>query len=262
MVMPLLWATAKLLPFSPKAARFTKPVLWATLPLTAFFVFSTFSRSGFIALGVALLSWLSLQRRKFRTVIGVLLLIMAVVPFLPMPEGYLDRLQTIRTFEEEQESSAISRLHFWKVAMSMVAAHPLGVGLFNFEANYDDFDTTDGAWGRNRSVHNSHLQILTELGVIGFALWVFLLISSLIGCLRIRRKADAIGMDTRTGQVLWTLATAIFVSLFAFMVGGLFISMGLNDLTWLMFAAVAALERVASHAANPPAPIVKRASLI
>ena len=47
------------------------------------------------------------------------LVLAAALPFVPIPKGYFDRVQTIRTYEEVQDDSALSRLHFWQVAVQM-----------------------------------------------------------------------------------------------------------------------------------------------
>ena len=93
-------------------------------------------------------------------------------------------------------------------------------------------------------MHSSYFQMLTETGFIGFALWIFLFISSIVLCIRVRSRSATPGLTPRDSDVLWTLATAFMVSLVSFSVGGIFISMALNDLTWLIFAAIAALDRV------------------
>ena len=244
MVMPLLWAGGRLVPNAIPFRKAIRLFAYIAIPLTAFFVISTFSRSGFLALGAGLLLWFMLQRRKITSVLVISAALLAALPFVPMPEGYTERMETIQTFEEVQDSSAISRLHFWEVAMRMSADYPLGVGLFNFEPHYDDYDFSDGAYGRNRSVHSSYFQMLTETGFIGFALWIFLFISSIVLCIRVRSRSATPGLTPRDSDVLWTLATAFMVSLVSFSVGGIFISMALNDLTWLIFAAIAALDRV------------------
>ena len=43
--------------------------------------------------------------------------------------------------------------------------------------------------------------------------------------------------------------------MFAFVVGGSFLSLAVNDLTWLIFGLVAALDRVSRQPAAAPAPV-------
>lgn len=252
MIMPLLWAGGRVVPRTIPFQRQLRLFAYTAIPLTAFFVVSTFSRSGFLALGAGFLMWLALQKRRLTTALVLAVIAVALLPVIPLPEGYAERVETIQTYEEVGETSAISRLHFWQVALLMVSDHPLGVGLFNFEPNYNEYDDTQGAYGTNRSVHNSHLQVLTEMGFLGFALWVLLFVSSFVICFRVRKWTSITRVDQRDREVMWTLATAFVVSLTSFAVGGFFISMALNDLTWLIFAAVAALDRVARAKVDAP----------
>jgi hypothetical protein len=54
-----------------------------------------------------------------------------------------------------------------------------------------------------------------------------------------------------------TYGNALIASLSAFLVGGSFISMALNDLTWLTFAVIASLDRISkATCAERSAPVL------
>jgi len=175
-------------------------------------------------------------------VIAVVVLI--ALPFVPMPEGYFDRLQTIQTYEETNETSALSRLHFWKVAMRMAADRPLGVGLRNFDHAYDRYDFLGGEYGYGRSVHSSHFQALAEMGYLGAILWVALLVYANVAALRIRAFGATSGLPSDEARFYTTVGNALIVSMVAFIVGGGFIALLNNDITWYTFAIVAAGDRL------------------
>ena len=64
--------------------------------------------------------------------------------------------------------------------------------------------------------------------------------------IRQRAKTHAIPEDER--YFLIASANALIVSIVGFLVGGAFIALSLNDLTWYTFALVAALDRLSvSH---------------
>lgn len=222
-------------------------------PLSGFMIVSTFSRGGFLALAGGIVVFVALQKHRLRAAAaaGALFLVSSVV-FTP-PEGWSDRISTIRTYEEIGEFSAISRPHFWRVAVEMAKAHPLGVGLFNYEPNYDRFDFSGGEFGRSRSVHSSHFQALAETGVIGTAAYGFLFGYSAILLFRIRSRSRVPHLSAEDSHFLAATATALIAAIVAFLVGGSFIAMALNDLTWLMFALVAALDRISLEMATVPA---------
>ena len=221
---------------------------WAVVPLTALAIVGTYSRGAFLATACGFLVFLLLQRRKALTVVAFSAALLVGLKWAPVDTTYVDRLRTIRTYEAEPEQSALGRLHFWKVAMIMVAANPLGVGLRNFELGYDHYDFSFGAYQTRRSVHSSHFQALAETGYAGAALWVFLLGYSLWRTWRVRRASRSPDLSPDTRRLLFTSANALMASQVAFIVGGSFHAELLNDLNWFMFALVAALDFVSRSA--------------
>jgi O-antigen ligase len=164
---------------------------------------------------------------------------------VPLPEGYVERMQTITTYEQVGEGSALGRLHFWRIAWLMVKDNPYGVGLRRYDNAYDNYDDSDGAFGRGRSVHNSHLEVLAEMGYAGFVLWIILFVYAMWICTRIRFSASRHpGLSDEDRKYYLAMSTAFAASMLAFIVGGAFIASANNELTWLTFAMVAALDRI------------------
>ena len=239
MVLYLLIATAQNV-----SSRWVARGYWLAAPLTVMTVVSTFSRAGFLALVASALVFTLVQRRRWL----LLSVALAVLPLLlivaPIPQGYADRIQTIRTFQDSEETSALSRFHFWRVALRISADHPLGIGLWNFESVYDSYDDLDGLYGRRRAVHNSFLQALDETGWLGGALFVALHGYGFVVCFLIRRRARLPGLPPPDSRFLATVGGALMASMVGFVVGGFFVSMAYNDLTWLTFGIVAAVDRL------------------
>jgi len=251
MVMPLLLATAQNL---EDRWIWIRRGFYVSVPLCAITVVSTFSRGGFVAMAVAALAYVMLQRR--RVVALAAMAVLAGIAFLvvPVPEGYFDRLQTIQTYEEVDDNSALGRLHFWRVAVIMAESRPFGVGLRNYEAAYDEYDFSDGEFGRRRSVHNSHFQVLAELGFPGIVIWASLFLTAFVMALRVRARSKRPDLTPEESRFFFTMANALMVSMVGFLVGGSFVASALNDVTWLTFAMVASLDRLARQAI--PVPVV------
>lgn len=215
-------------------------------PLTILMIIGTMSRAGFLSVATAVLTYVLLQRRRMLTLVGVVLLTVIALPFAPIPRGYFNRLETIRTYDEIGEESAISRLHFWRVAMEMAAQNPLGVGLRNYEAVYDKYDFSGGEYGYQRSVHSSHFQVLAELGYLGALVWVLLFVGATFCGLRVRRFGmTATGLSPPEARFYTSTANALIVSMATFVVGGAFVAAAQNDITWYTFGIAAALDRLA-----------------
>ena len=242
MVAPLLFAAGQ--NFENKWLR---RGFMVAAPLSVLAVISTFSRGGFLAVVVMTATFALMQRRRLPALVLTGALAIPIGFFMVSQDGYLERLQTVRTYEETNEESALSRLHFWRVAIDIARDNPLGVGFFNFEAAYDRYDTSQGAFGRNRSVHSSHFQVLAETGFFGFVIFESLLAYTLICAWRIRRRGLREDLDPQDARLFLTAGTAFLASIVAFAVGGAFVAMALNDLTWISFALVAALDRISAQ---------------
>jgi putative inorganic carbon (HCO3(-)) transporter len=245
MVFPMLLAVSKCVPQDWPASGAIRNVLRVAAVGCIFAVIGTFSRGGLLALATGFAFHIAVQkghRLKLVSALAVGGLFAALL--IDLPEGYTDRVESIVSYSDTGEASALSRLHFWRVAIDMVKDHPLGVGMFNFPLVYDQYDFSNGLYGRARPVHSSHFQVLAEQGVPGLAVWVLLFATAFHACFKTRRVATTQLKGTSDGQTLSALATGLMASMAAFVVGGAFSNLSLNDLTWVTFALVAALDRV------------------
>ena len=266
MILPFLYAAAENIDLVVPAA-FPKVLVWSrrgfylAIPLCAFTVISTFSRGGFLALVAAIMVFIALHRRRVRLALAVSAVAVLGLVFVPMPDGYADRLNTLNDYESD-EGSALSRLHFWEVATAMADAEPLGVGLRNYEYAYDKYDFSHGRFGHGRAVHSSHFQVLAELGYPGEAIWLGLFACAFLIALRVRRRSWTPGLAPESSRLMLTTSTAVMSSMAGFLVGGSFLGMALNDVTWLTFAIVAGLDRVSANlCAEVKNPVASTAAL-
>ncbi len=242
MIMPLLVAVGQNMD-----RRWLRWGFFAAVPLSALTVVGTFSRGGFLALAAAALTMALCQRRRLLALGGLITACVVLLLVVPIPAGYFDRLQTIHTYEEVGDESALGRLHIWRVALDMVADRPFGIGLHNFVPTYDRYDFSNGQYGRGRAVHNSHLEVLAETGYLGAAIWCGLFAYAFVACFRIRARARDGGLEEEERRFLRSAAAGLLASMAAFIVGGAFLAIALNDITWLTFSLVAALDRLSKQ---------------
>src|SRR5205823_4154171 len=115
MIMPLLVATAQNVQFvyTGRFLPWIRRGVYASVPLCTFAVIGTYSRGGFVALAAVALMFLLLQRRRFIALASLAAVVTMLLVLVPIPQSYMDRLQTIRTYKETGEESALSRPHFW-----------------------------------------------------------------------------------------------------------------------------------------------------
>lgn len=246
MVLPFLWCVWQNFD-KTKLERMAGWGFALAVPLSILLIVGTMSRAGFLATVTAVMVYIGLQRNRIVPVLVITATIIIGLPFIPVPEGYFDRLQTIRTYEETNETSALSRLHFWQVALRMVGDNPFGVGMRNFDNAYDRYDFSGGEFGHGRSVHSSHFQALAEMGYLGALIWISIFTCAFFCAWRIRRCGGTKGLEPDEARFYTTTGNALIVSMAAFIVGGGFIALVNNDLTWYTFGIVAAVDRIASR---------------
>ncbi len=220
---------------------------------------TTFSRGGFLACGaLAGFFWLR-SRRKMRILASFVLIGCIVLPLLP--SAFWERMETIVTFREEEESSALSRLHLWEVAKDMAADSPwVGVGFQGYESAYDQFDPTLGLYGNERAVHSVWFGLLAELGYPGLILFLWVFAQSFRSCRRVARLAKR-HPERADLQTLSRFAVALESALWSFAVGGTFLNMQYNEMLWHYLMLTICMERLAAQAANSPAAPVQRQEL-
>ena len=127
-------------------------------------IVATHSRGGSIGLAAAVVVWALLSKRKALALTLVLVAGASVAVFAP--KSFWERNQTIAGYQEDE--SVHGRVQAWHVAGRAFQEHPiLGVGEQAFLKAWDNYAPLDA--GVNRYVaHNLFLEVLAELGLVGF----------------------------------------------------------------------------------------------
>jgi len=212
-------------------------------------VIFTYSRGGFLGLAAVIVSINLRSKRKFSTILMILIAGIIMLVFI-VPDEYKERISTINDSENERDDSSSSRIHFWKVAIKMTNDHPFtGVGLGCYKSAYNLYDFSDGAYGVNRAVHSSFFQIMTNLGYVGLAIFLFLIYKSLRICAKLRKKVK------HRKDLKWVVSFANMfeISIIGYCVSGAFVSLAYCDLIYHLFILVASLDDIAKrYIAMPP----------
>ncbi|HSB79098.1 MAG TPA: O-antigen ligase family protein, partial [Candidatus Methylomirabilis sp.] len=177
-------------------------------------VILTFSRAGFVTLGVIILFyvWKLLRRSRYGCVLALLGLVLISIPFLPA--SYLNRLSTITDIQADPTGSAQARWADTEAAARYIAEHPLvgaGVGMDVLALN----QVRGPTW---KQVHDVYLEYAVDLGILGVLLFVCLLIA----CIRSAILAQRLSAEIPALRGFYFLAEGIQISLLAFAVAGLF----------------------------------------
>lgn len=199
----------------------------------------TVSRSGLLALGVAIVAaiLLSGRYRPKVAVVGVLLGIVAVTYFAVLaPPAARER---VTHFE-----GGTGREDIWRVAWRMVEAQPvIGVGAGNFEDTSIHYLLVPGTLRRSdfivdtrKNAHNLYLGILAELGIVGLALLAALILALMACSLRAIRRFKLLG-DLQ----MEILARAHLVAIIGLLASLFFSSDEYKKQLWLLLAMAPAL---------------------
>jgi O-antigen ligase len=132
-------------------------------------IVATKSRGGFLGLSAMLLvvAYYTIKVKPQWIFAGVLAVVVAV-PMLP--QRFWDRMDSITNGENDATGSREARLRLMQQAVQVFADNPLtGIGAGQFE-NYNG----PGAIERNRATHNVWLQVAAELGLLGLAIFAYL----------------------------------------------------------------------------------------
>ncbi len=215
----------------------------AAMVLTLFSVVGSWSRGAFVALGaVAFYFWLKSPRKL---VSGMLLVIALACSLSFMPERWVERMQTIQTYQSD--GSAEARFHIWHVAWVMATTRPLtGAGFF---ATYSQAVVDRFVPGSpERAVHSIWLEVLGEHGFPTFFVWLSIIVSGAFYSRAVIKRAKGVpGLE-------WcvNLARMAQVSTIAYITGGSFLSLSYWDYYFTILVAVAAVHRHVTETVGSP----------
>jgi probable O-glycosylation ligase (exosortase A-associated) len=205
----------------------------------------SYSRGGFIAgLSMAAILW---TKSRTKLITGLALAIIIPSFYLMMPKSWHDRMNTIRTYE--QDRSSMNRIEAWTMAYNAANRRFFGGGFdmwsremykaYGPPSTFKDPGT--------RGAHSIYFSVLGEHGWVG--LFLFLSVYAAAW-----RTASSIIRETRDIEELhWLgeLAKLIQVSFVAYATGGAFQSLAYFDFPWhLVSILVIGRSIVERHAAE------------
>ncbi len=194
-------------------SRWIKIFILSSLALMGLAFLLTLSRGGFVALVLVGIFWFFQERRKGRALVFALAALTVGVFFAP--ERYRERILTLQNFQTDVSLS--HRFQEAQAALLMIRDHPFfGVGFENMPDNYARYVTP--IVGREaRAAHNLYLNLAADIGLIGFAVFVWIIVvswRSLRRAARLNSSGDWLGYAGRMISLGFVgyLAASIFVS--------------------------------------------------
>jgi probable O-glycosylation ligase (exosortase A-associated) len=173
----------------------------------------TYSRGGFLALGVGILALIFFERKKWRIIGVILILFILILPRLS--EKYINRMNTIQTYQEDP--SAMGRIAANHAAINMVKENPIfGVGAGNFNELVVDFTPLEYRQyvKSGLSIHNVILQAASETGLVGLTIFLLLILRGFWNSLVLIMKKKI-----KQSEELYNLSLMLGIALFAIFIG-------------------------------------------
>lgn len=221
----LIWQKESLNTWIKKGVLFAVPIIYAAS-------LSSWSRGALLTMTMLTLMLIWHSKRKFLAIPLVLIGAFFVKDYLP--QEWFGRMQTLETYEED--GSAMGRLQAWQDGWNHTLEHPFtGTGFEGW------MHVTMRDW------HSSYVEMFSEHGFIAFALWLSLILGSVISLTLLPRKTRNIeGMEWVTNYCFMVRASII-----CYMVGTAFLGLSYWDLIYhLVFISVLlkkfALEELAT----------------
>jgi O-antigen ligase len=223
-------------------------------------VVASLSRSGLLALAsvvvviVALPAGLFFRRAAQKVTFASALAAAAAVVALAGASPFIERAATIFQESGSAGQRGSGRVDIWRAAWRAFEQHPVvGIGAGNFRGRTFDrllqtpgVTTTVGYRSKGKWVHNMYLGNLTELGIIGFSLFMLLIgltFRSLIASVRRARN--------RGDPELARFAAALAVGLLGISVSGLFLSLELQKPLWIVIGLALAFDVMTRRLPEP-----------
>ena len=197
-------------------------VLLVGIALSYASVVSSWSRGGMLALGAMTLLLVLHSRRKLLAI--PLLIALAAVLFVQLPEQWFGRMETVAAFQADE--SAQGRMDAWRVGIDFAARNPVTGGGFNAWPAL----TLSSAGGLDW--HSAYVEMLAEHGYVGLLLWAGLLAATLISLSRGGRNRPDWQKD---------YAAMLQASLLAYLVGGATLGIAYWELPYHLVALAALL---------------------
>lgn len=203
-----------------------------------FGMFLTVSRGGVLALSVTLVAAILFSGRwRPQAIVATVLIAATTLLYFGVLASPMAR-ERIDSATQGENQVQDGRVTIWAIGWRMAKANPVeGVGAGNFQNSAKDYLLQPGVLTRSDQIlldtpkvtHNSYLSVLSQLGIVGFGLYVTIILFSLSSSLRAARNFRVRG-DPHSEA----LARAFAIALVGTLAADFFISQELSKQLWLL----------------------------
>jgi len=209
-------------------------------------ILQTGSRGGILGFGAVLLILLLTKVGGIGTSYKWLIVVMLVSTLLFFRDSiYVERYLTLTDISSDYNvDDPGGRIELWKGAIALSLTNPItGVGFDCFTyAHFLAKAAAGESYLRYHAIHNSYLQISTEIGLIGFGVFMLIIVRSFSTFLRASRIQ--VQPETREISEMSALGGLMLLGFAGLLVSALFLSQGYSTVLTFYFGLAAAMGRI------------------
>ena len=194
---------------------------------------STVSRGFVVSVATAFATLLILEPNKKKMIAVLVIAFLVSSPYFL--KRYGDRVGSMEFEITKTYEAPIGRLGIWYIGVEIFKNYPIwGVGVGGFPVAFNEEIVKDPArikfWKYGRAAHNDYLQILCELGIIGFILWMFFIVE----VFRMAFRTKVI-LERLNETYLVAINRGLIAALVGLMVASMFLGLYSSKYMWMLF---------------------------
>lgn len=243
--------------FNPENSKGRRWFYGAASAAILFAIIYSRSRGAMVGFAAVLFTMWLLSAKKVRNlaISVVVVIFFGGVIISLLPQGYYQRMLTA---SDPNNSTRVERIYSWRIGWTMFTHNPIfGVGQGNYPYRVVEYqDYVERPKGRppvaGRVAHSFYFTLLSELGLMGTIIFIWLSAMLVSRMRAIYRSKDAIDPLTKKLNFYGLIAKANVVSLAAYLSAGAFITVNYYPCYWFLvgFGVILHYRFMASKAAE------------
>ena len=224
-------------------SRLVRVFFYALVIMATGSIIASSSRGGILGLIMVGLWCLAYSRQRIKALI-VLALVGALI-YMAIPPEFIARFETAG-----EDKTSLSRLAYWEYGKEAIRDNPItGIGFRNWTiwvaAEHPELVGVIGSRDRLEVIHNTYLEAATELGLLGAAAYLAILLQIF---LTNHRSAQMARM--RKDSFLVATATGLNGSLIGYLAPSYFMSVLYYPYIWILLALTVCVSSVCRQEAG------------
>lgn len=176
------------------------------------------------------------SRINFKSIVAIA--VVAAIGWAVFPAEQKARFSSVG-----QDRTSQQRLLYWKHGIEMIREHPiLGVGYFNFAPYFQAHFPEDVLYQSAQLPHNIFVQVGTDAGLVGLAVFGMILYRNFRTTRQIARLTEK-SSDTEA-KLFAGIAKGLAIALWGFIVAGQFVTVTYYPFLWINLALTVALHNI------------------